>query len=111
MSGARNWIKDLQMVTYHADVRAMVCASQYHTVLLRSDGQALACGSKQDGKCDISRLNHGESYTDSAIFHLWRKECATHKLLLAGFILCFSDRMEMLWLVETMNTDNATFQC
>jgi hypothetical protein len=34
-----------------------------HTVLLRSDGNAVACGNNEDGQCDIPPLDAGMSYT------------------------------------------------
>ena len=53
-----------------------------HTVLLKSDGTAVACGSNRDGQCDIPALAEGEAYgikqivltvhlaTHYAVFHL-----------------------------------------
>jgi hypothetical protein len=46
---------------------------------------------------------------DNATSHLWMKQSPTRKPLLEGFIPCFSDRMEMLWLVEIMFLDSAAF--
>ena len=34
----------------------------HHTVLLRSDGHAVACGKNDDGQCDIPSLDKGISY-------------------------------------------------
>ena len=39
-----------------------VCASVHHTVLLRSDGSAVACGNNLHGHCDIPPLDEGMSY-------------------------------------------------
>ena len=40
-----------------------------HTVLLRSDGRAVACGEKKAGHCDIPVLDEGQSYAQvSAAF-------------------------------------------
>ncbi|CAK9049098.1 E3 ISG15--protein ligase Herc6 [Durusdinium trenchii] len=40
-----------------------VAAGCFHTVLLRSDGDVVACGSNSDGQCDIPPLEEGISYT------------------------------------------------
>ena len=40
-----------------------VSAGGDHTVLLRSDGTALACGNNEDGQCNIPPLDDGISYT------------------------------------------------
>ena len=53
-----------------------------HTVLLRSDGLAVACGRNDFGQCDIPPLDEGASYTQG-----------------------FSEVMVMLWLVATKGTD------
>ena len=42
---------------------AMVSSGLQHTVLLRSDGTAVACGSNRFGKCNIPPLDKGVSYT------------------------------------------------
>eukprot|EP00438_Fugacium_kawagutii_P015350 Skav202568 [mRNA] locus=scaffold2177:308492:311249:- [translate_table: standard] len=42
---------------------AMVSAGHYHSVLLRSDGSAVACGAKESGQCDIPPLGEGVKYT------------------------------------------------
>merc|ERR1712194_719284 len=34
-----------------------------HTVLLRSDGTAVAFGDNEDGQCDLKALNEGLAYT------------------------------------------------
>jgi hypothetical protein len=39
-----------------------VCAGGFRTVLLRSDGHALACGEKLSGACDIVPPEPGNSY-------------------------------------------------
>ena len=41
----------------------MASAGRWHTVLLRSDGQAVACGSNFRGQCSIPRLHEGLSYS------------------------------------------------
>ena len=41
-----------------------VAAGAHHTVLLRSDGAAVACGDNSAGQCDIPALGAGLSYTD-----------------------------------------------
>ena len=41
-----------------------VSAGESHTVLLRSDGSAVACGSNYSGECNIPPLNQGLTYTD-----------------------------------------------
>jgi len=46
---------------------------------------------------------------DNATSHLSIKECPTRKPLLEGFIPCFSDKMDMLWLAEIMFLDNVAF--
>ena len=40
-----------------------ISASSGHTVLLRSDGQVVACGKNQYGQCSIPPLEEGISYT------------------------------------------------
>ena len=40
----------------------MAAAGRYHTVLLRSDGQAVACGSNSNEQCSIPPLDEGLSY-------------------------------------------------
>merc|ERR1712232_1441652 len=39
-----------------------VSAGEYHTVLLRSDGTAVACGQNGDGQCDLPSLEEGQTY-------------------------------------------------
>ena len=41
----------------------MVSAGRCHTVLLQSDGSAIACGTNSFGQCDIPALEEGLSYT------------------------------------------------
>ena len=43
--------------------RPMVSAGENHTVLLRSDGIAVACGANHDGQCNFPRLDDGMLYT------------------------------------------------
>ena len=43
---------------------AMASAGAYHTVLLRSDGQAVACGHNIDGRCETPPLDEGLSYCE-----------------------------------------------
>ena len=40
----------------------MVSAGSGHTVLLRGDGNAVACGRNHFGQCDIPRLEDGIKY-------------------------------------------------
>ena len=42
---------------------AMESAGELHTVLLRSDGHAVACGQNSDGRCSIPPLDAGLSYS------------------------------------------------
>ena len=46
-----------------------VSAGAYHTVLLRSDGNAVACGSNLHGKCNIPPLDDEISYTQVSAGH------------------------------------------
>eukprot|EP00434_Breviolum_minutum_P026827 symbB.v1.2.023711.t1/scaffold2191.1/size86259/3 len=48
-------------VQRHLD--AMASAGGLHTVLLRSDGQAVTCGSNSNGQCSIPPLDEGLSYS------------------------------------------------
>ena len=41
----------------------MVSAGLHHTVLLRSDGSAVAVGMNGDGRCNIPPLDEGMAYT------------------------------------------------
>jgi len=43
-----------------------VAAGSYHTVLLRSDGTAVACGRQGNGQCNIPALDDGLTYTQVA---------------------------------------------
>jgi len=43
--------------------RAMDFAGKQHTVLLRSDGTVVACGSNDDGQCNIPPLDEGLAYS------------------------------------------------
>ena len=45
-----------------ASIAAMVSAGCNNTLLLRSDGCAVAVGSNKDGQCDIPPLDEGEAY-------------------------------------------------
>ena len=47
-------------------IPAMVSAGVCHTVLLRSDGGAIAKGNIEDGQCDIHPLDDGLAYTKVA---------------------------------------------
>ena len=49
------------LVKFHTYTQ--VSAGRYHTVLLRSDGVAVACGRNDEGKCTIPPLDDGISYT------------------------------------------------
>ena len=42
---------------------SQVSAGKSHTVLLRSDGQAVTCGSNSSGQCSIPLLDEGISYS------------------------------------------------
>ena len=44
----------------------MVVAGDYHTVLLRSDSTAIACGWNADGQCDLPALDAGLTYAQVA---------------------------------------------
>ena len=69
------------------------CADQT-TVLIRSDGRAVACGDNFDGQCNIPPLDEGVSYTRFLqVLPTW----------------CFSEVMGELLLAEAMPKDNATF--
>ena len=48
-----------------------VSAGHFHTVLLRGDGTALACGDNRSGQCNIPALADGETYTQvsAGLFH------------------------------------------
>ena len=48
-----------------------MCSAGSHTVLLRSDGSAVACGSNYHGRCDIPGLEEGICYTQvsAGVFH------------------------------------------
>jgi len=48
-----------------------VATGHRHTVLLRSDGTVVACGSNEEGQCNIPALGHGLTYTRVAagLFH------------------------------------------
>ena len=45
-----------------------VSSGRMHMVLLRSDGQAVACGSNSKGQCDLPVLEEGMSYTHMSAF-------------------------------------------
>merc|ERR1719491_2569511 len=47
-------------------IYTQVAAGSGHTVLLRSDGVVVACGSNADGKCNIPPLDGGVTYTQEA---------------------------------------------
>ena len=49
--------------TLFASQDTMESAGLEHTVLLRSDGQAVACGCNSDGQCNIPPLDEGISYS------------------------------------------------
>ena len=44
----------------------MVAAGLCHTVLLRSDGTAMVCGSNESGQCNIPPLDEGISYRQAS---------------------------------------------
>merc|ERR1712008_16440 len=43
-----------------------VAAGAWHTVLIRSDGSAVACGENDDGRCDVPALFGGQKYVHAA---------------------------------------------
>lgn len=53
----------LLMTEYFIPFYTQVSAGQDHTVLLRSDGRAVAFGANDLGMCSIPRLDDGVSYT------------------------------------------------
>lgn len=53
----------------------MVSAGGYHTVLLRSDGRAVACGERSSGECDIPTLDEGTSYIQAEGYFCYSREC------------------------------------
>jgi alpha-tubulin suppressor-like RCC1 family protein len=72
----------------------MVSAGQYHTVLLRSDGCAVACGLNVDRQCNIPPLHEAVTYTQlSAGYH----------------IQCFSEVMAVQLFADLMCKASATF--
>ena len=56
-----------------------VAAGFAHTVLLKSDGTAVACGRNDHGQCNIPALKEGVSYTNVAVVHT---STAHHTVLL-----------------------------
>ena len=40
---------------------------EHHTVLLRSDGSAVAFGEDRAGQCDLPALDDGMSYTQASV--------------------------------------------
>ena len=74
----------------------MCSSGQFHSVLLRSDGSAVACGRNEYGQCDIPPLEEGMCYTQVS----------------AGgqVIQCFCEVMGVLLLAEGTHMDNATFR-
>ena len=111
----------------------MVFASWRHTVLLRSDGCAVACGRNDEGQCNIPPLEEGcptprflqegliqcffeameallladKTLQDNATFHLWKRECPTDRFLQDGITRCFFEVMEALLNTETTLLHNA----
>ena len=61
----------------------MVSAGLYHTVLLRSDGCAVACGDNECGQCDIPALDDDVTYTQvsAVIFIQYFSEVMAVQLL------------------------------
>ena len=61
----------------------MVSAGGSHTVLLRSDGSAVAFGINVEGQCNIPKLEQGVSYTQvSAGFAIPDSHTFSHTVLL-----------------------------
>ena len=112
----------------------MESAGDTQTVLLRSDGTAVAFGYNDDGQCNIPLLDEGISYTQVSVRFkhtvLLRSDgtavacgyndygqCNIPRLdegisytdVSAGRLQCFSEVMALLWLVETITMDNVTF--
>ena len=54
--------QDIKSTINLASIRAMASGGA-HTVLLQSDGSAVATGNNQHGQCNIPRLNGGVLYT------------------------------------------------
>ena len=61
----------------------MVSAGLMHTVLLRSDGNAVAFGWNEDGRCDVPPLVPGLGYVGCAAGarHTVRKHSAYYQLI------------------------------
>ena len=55
------------LTKWHIPSYTQVSASDDHTVLLRSDGFAVACGSNSHGQCNISTLDPGTWYVDAEL--------------------------------------------
>jgi len=76
----KSWIKS-------ALIPAMVSASVTHTVLLRTDGNAVAVGDNGHGRCNIPALDEGMLYT---------------QISAGGVMQCFCGVMAVLLLLEIM---------
>ena len=54
-----------------------VAAGVLHSLLLRSDGTVVACGSNSKGQCNIPALDEGITYTQVAAGTLLSVRCCT----------------------------------
>ena len=112
-------------------------AGGFHTVLLRNDGSAVACGKNNFGQGNIPPLHEGISYTQVSAGELHTvllrsdgsavacgdntygqcnippldKGGHTPRFLQVIFIQCFFEVMAGLFLAEKTQPDNATFRC
>ena len=90
---------------------AQASAGGFHTVLLRQDGNAVACGDilSCSGVTAMPLLWDAINM-DNATFHLSVKTCRTSRSMQVDFIACFFEAMAWLWLPAGIITDNVTFQ-
>ena len=117
-------------------IPAMPSACYHHSVLLKSDGSAIAAGNNHYAQCNIPPLDEGMAYTQisaggahtvllrsdgrvvaidamkmvNATSHLWMRELCIPRLLLSSLIQCFSGVMAMLLPSDGICLDNATFR-
>jgi hypothetical protein len=90
------WLLQARIGLCFSEAMAVLCiaGNHLHTVLLRSDGQALASGYNKD----------------NAKFHHWMLDSSTPKFLRATTIQLFFEVMVLRWLVDTICTSSATFR-
>lgn len=76
-------------------------ANDNHTVVLRSDGAAVACGANAVGECDIPDLDEGMSYTQVSAG-------LTHTALLRsnGTVVACGDNEQWFWTMQ-----HSSFEC